>query len=135
MRRTRRAAPCHALTVARNAASPGCAWFPFTDIEGFVFFAKKQINAGRLGHLVHQRAVELRRQRRLSCDLARGDGDDLLAVLALGDAQELPHRIGIAGRTVACAAFDVVARDQAVEIVVRLAGYRRDRRTVRSVSR
>jgi hypothetical protein len=103
--------------VLHHAGSHRCA---LADIEGLVFLAEQQINPGRFRHLVYQRTVELRRQRRLPGDLARGDGDDFLAVLLLGDAQELPNRVGVAGGAVARAAGDVVARDQAVEVVARL---------------
>src|SRR5205823_3519195 len=65
------------------------------DIERRPAFPVEEVNAGRLRNGVDRRALEVRRQGRLPGDLARRHRHDLLAVLARGELQELPQRLGV----------------------------------------
>ena len=64
----------------------------------------------------------MRRQRRLPSDLARRHRHDLLAVLALGELQELPQRLGVGQGAVPGRAGEPVVLDEAVEVVARMLG-------------
>ena len=134
MRRTRLASSAAACgagggEMLHHARAHGGA---LADIERRVVLAIEEVHAGRLGHRVYRARSSCGGSAGCLRDLARGDRHHLLAVLALGDAQELPQRVGVAGGAVARAAFDVVARDQAVEVVVRLAGIQAARQAHRA---
>src|SRR5712692_3313204 len=88
-----------------------------TNVKRRRAFAVEKIDAGRLGDGINRRTVDVWRQRRLPGDLARRDRKDLLAVLARGELQELPQRLGVAERPVPRPAPDAVALDQAVEVM------------------
>src|SRR5438105_13856029 len=101
---------------------PGAQAAALADVERRAALAIEKVDSRRLGNGVDDRAIDVRRQRGLPRHLSRRYGEDLVAVLACGDAQELPDGIGVAQRAVAGAAGDAVARDQAVQVVARLLG-------------
>jgi hypothetical protein len=105
--------------VLQHARAHGDA---LADVERRRALAVEQVHAGRIGNLVHHRAVDVRGERRLPGHLARRHREHLVAALGLRDAQELPDRLGVAHRTMPRTALDAVARDQAVEVVARMLG-------------
>src|SRR5258708_7868905 len=86
-------------------------------VKGRRSVAIEKIRAGRLGNGVDHRTLDVRRQRGAPGDLARGDRQDLRAVVRRRHAQELPYRVRVAERAVAGAAIDAMALDQAVEVM------------------
>ena len=92
------------------------------DVKRHLALAVEQVNAGCVGNGVDRGAVEVGGDRRLTRNLPGRRGDRLRAVLVERAEQELPDRVGIAECTMARAALETVARDQAVQIVACMLG-------------
>src|SRR5207247_5784037 len=92
------------------------------DIERRPALPVEEVNAGRLRNGGDRRALEMRRQRRLASDLARRHRHDLLAVLARGELEELPQRLGVRLGAAPGRAGVPVALDQGAQTAARMPG-------------
>lgn len=99
----------------------------FAHVEQGVVFAVKEVDAGRLGHVVQRVRWQLGRQA--GAFQLLGDGiDQVLGVeLAAQDLPELPDEVGVGQRAVAVVGDEAVARDEAVEVVLGVLGEERTR--------
>lgn len=99
----------------------------FAHVEQGVVFAIKEVDAGRLGHVVEGVLRQLGRQAGAFELQLDGIEQVLVVEVAAQGLPELPDEVGVGERAVAVVGHQVVARDQGVEAVFVVLGKERAR--------
>lgn len=99
----------------------------FAHVEQGVVFAIKEVHAGRFGQVVEGIGRQVRRQAGAFELLLHGIQHAFVFDIAAQGLPELPDQLGIGQRAVAVVGKQVVARDEAVEVVPGVLGKQRAR--------